>query len=137
VSLLLLDTSVWIEYLRDTGSLACQDVERLLQHDLGSIVTTPLVVMELTAGATTPTAVAQLEQLTGGLPLLVLDQALDFHAAAAAFRAARQQGATVRGLVDCLLAVVAQRHGATLVHRDADLARLAALLPGLATRDLR
>jgi predicted nucleic acid-binding protein len=43
----------------------------------------------------------------------------------------------VRGLVDCLLAVVAQRHGATLVHRDTGLARLADLLPGLSTHDLR
>jgi predicted nucleic acid-binding protein len=137
MSLLLLDTSVWIEYLRDTGSAACQEVERLLQHDLGALATTPLVVMELLAGATTPTAVAQLERLTGGLPLLLLDQPLDFPAAAAVFRAARQQGTTVRGLIDCLLAVLAQRHGATLVHRDADLARLAALLPGLATHDVR
>jgi predicted nucleic acid-binding protein len=137
VNLLLLDTSVWVEYLRDTGSPACREVDRLLHSDLSAIATTPPVVMELLAGATSPAALEQLEQLTAGLPLLALDQDLDFHAAAAVYRAARQQGVTVRGLVDCLLAVVAQRHGATLVHRDTDLARVAHLLPGLVTHDLR
>lgn len=134
---LLLDTSVWVEYLRDTGSPACVEVARLLAESLTEVVTTPLVVMELLAGARSEEGLRSLEQLTARLPVLALDDALDFHAAAAVHRAARRQGRTVRGLIDCLHAVVAQRHGATLVHRDADLALAASVLPGLETVDLR
>ena len=135
--MLLIDTSAWVEYLRDSGSPACDEVAQLLVESTASVVTTPPVVMELLAGATNETALRSLEQLTAALPVLALDDALDFPAAAAVYRAARRQGRTVRGLVDCLLTVVAQRHGATLVHRDADLAVLAALLPDLRTVDLR
>lgn len=134
---LLVDTSAWVEYLRDTGSAACDEVARLLVESTASVVTTGPVVMELLAGASSEPALRSLEQLTAALPVLALDEALDFAAAAAVFRAARRSGRTVRGLVDCLLAVVAHRHGATLIHRDADLAVVAALLPDLRTVDLR
>lgn len=132
---LLLDTSVWIEYLRDTGSPACLEVGRLLSADLDLVATTPPIVMELLAGATDE-GLGALERLATGLSSLELAPELDFHSAAAAYRAARRGGITVRGLVDCLIAVIAQRHGAVLVHRDADLAVLSALLR-LPTVDLR
>lgn len=134
---LLVDTSAWVEYLRDTGSQACNEVGRLLLEPELRVVTTPAVVMELLAGATSEAALLSLEQLTAGLPSLALDTAVDFHTAAAVYRAARRQGLTVRGLVDCLLAAVAERHGATLLHRDADLARIGSCLPRLKTVDLR
>lgn len=134
--MLLLDTSVWVEYLRDTGSPACAEVGRLVTTQIEDVVTTPPVVMELLAGARSSAGLTALEQLTAGLPLLALEPATDFHHAAAAYRAARGRGTTVRGLLDCLIAVLAQRHGATLVHRDADLATASAVL-GLPHRDLR
>lgn len=134
---LLLDTSVWVEHLRDTGSPTAVEVARLLAEAPRDIVTAPPVVMELLAGAPDERATELLARLVASLPVLALDPALDWTAAAAAYRAARRRGRTVRGLVDCLLAVVAERHGAVLVHRDADLALLAELLPRLRTRDLR
>ena len=93
--------------------------------------------MELLAGAPDARALRALEGLTTSLPVLRLDPELDFHAAAAAYRAARAGGATVRSLVDCLIAVLAARHSVVLVHRDADMEVLAGVLPGLRTLDLR
>lgn len=136
MSSFLIDTSAWIEYLRDTGSAASREVARLLSTDLEAVATTPPVVMELLAGARDDASLAALERLTSALPSLQLAEAMDFHSAAATYRAARRRGTTVRGLVDCLIGVVAQRHGATLVHRDADLATVSALL-GLSAIDLR
>lgn len=129
--MLLVDTSAWIEHLRATGSPADVELTRLLAQPDPGIVVTPPVVMELLAGAATPASLLTLEALTGGLPLLALDQDLDFHAAAAVYRTARASGSTVRSLVDCLIAVVAVRHGATVLHRDRDYDVLAGLLPGL------
>lgn len=64
------------------------------------------------------------------MPLLDVDPRQDFHAVAGAYRASRAQGGTVRSLVDCLIAAVAVRHEATLVHRDDDFEALAASCQG-------
>jgi predicted nucleic acid-binding protein len=41
------------------------------------------------------------------------------------YRRCRKAGITPRGLVDCMIAAVAWRHGATILACDADLGRVA------------
>lgn len=130
--MLLVDTSAWIEYLRGTGSPADEHVARLLRDDLDRVVLAPPIVMELLAGAG-PAGVRPLEALIAGVRTVDLDPWLDVHAAAATYRAARAGGTTVRSLVDCLIAVIAARTGATVVHRDRDFEVLRQVLPGLLT----
>jgi len=125
---LLLDTSGWIEYLRDTGSPACAEVARLLRRPQ-ALATTEPVIMELLAGASTPPALRDLETLTAGLALLSVDITADYHDAAAIYRAARSAGRPVRRMNDCLIAAVAARTNATLVHRDADFDTIADAIP--------
>ncbi|MDQ4116244.1 MAG: PIN domain nuclease [Actinomycetota bacterium] len=132
----LIDSSAWIEYLRGTGSRANVEVRQLVRGGLGSVVTTEPVVMELLAGATDDHRLARLERLTDGLRLLPVDAGLDYRQAALAFRAVRAGGYTVRRLLDCLIAAVALRNGATLVHRDRDFDLLGAALPELQVRSL-
>lgn len=60
------------------------------------------------------------DRRSAGLPSLALESATDFRAAADIYRSARRAGLTVRILIDCLIATIALRHGATLVHKDAD-----------------
>lgn len=100
------------------------------------MVTTEPVVMELLAGAANDRVAQQLETLTGGLRLLPVDATLDYRDAALIYRAARRRGLTVRKLIDCLIATVAARTGATLVHRDRDFDALASALPDLRVRSL-
>jgi predicted nucleic acid-binding protein len=88
------------------------------------------------AGATSERAAERLRTFTSGLRLLSVDPALDYHDAAAAFRAVRAAGRTVRSTLDCLIATVAVRTGATVVHRDRDFDVLAAALPDLRVRSL-
>jgi predicted nucleic acid-binding protein len=89
------------------------------------------VIMELLAGPNNPRTVHQLEKLVDGLPLLPVDGLLDYRTAATAARASRGCGHPVRSLVDCLIAAVAVRTGAALVHRDRDYDRLAECLADL------
>ena len=131
----LIDSSAWIEYLRGTGSVAHHEVKRLLSDHPDSLAVTEPIVMELLAGARAQ-HVAQLQRLTGGLRLLSVDATTDYDDAATAYRAARATGRTVRKLIDCLIAAVAARTGATLVHRDQDFDVLAAVLPDLRVRSL-
>lgn len=136
MSLLLVDTSVWVDYLRATNSAAAATLRVLLRERPDDLAITEPVAMELLAGARHGT-VPQLEQLVHGLVTLSVEPALDFSAAAATFRAARTHGRTVRSLVDCLIAVVAVRRGAELLHRDGDFDVLGEVLADLRATALR
>ncbi len=61
---------------------------------------------------------------------MLATEPVDYEAAAALYRACRQQGHTVRKLIDCLIAAVAIRGQVLVLHQDADfdvLGRLTAL----------
>jgi predicted nucleic acid-binding protein len=118
--MILVDTSVWIEYLRGTGSLAAVELRRLLSEELNQVAMCEPVAMEILSGAADDKTHAKLEQLVNGLPSLGVDDAVDFRVAAGIYRAARHAGQTIRSLNDCLIAAVASRHNARIVHRDAD-----------------
>ena len=132
----LIDSSAWIEFLRATGSRANLAVRELVQERPHEIALTEPVVMELLAGAADERAFAQIEKLTSGLPLLSVDVVVDYRDAALAYRAVRARGGAVRKLLDCLIAVVAIRTGAVLVHRDRDFDVLATALPDLRVRSM-
>jgi len=131
----LFDTSVWVEFLRGTESAACRYVEARLIADPSSIAITEPVSMELLAGPTDELGLARITQLVDSLELVRIVPALDFPAAAALHRAARQSGRTVRRLNDCLIAAVAIRTATSLVHRDADFEVIASV-SDLRTRSL-
>lgn len=129
----LIDTSAWIEYLRKTGSDTHLFVRELLSNDAEVTMTEP-VILEVLAGAKGPDEAELLEQLVDGLPLLTVDNRLDYHAAARLYRDVRSRGRTVRKLLDCLIAVVALRADAVLVHNDRDFDHIAAVFPRLRTQ---
>jgi predicted nucleic acid-binding protein len=127
---ILIDTSAWIEYFRATGATAAVEVRRLLTEQPDQVAMCEPVAMEILCGATNDNARAKLERLVNALPTLAVDDAIDFRAAADIYRAARQTGAAIRSINDCLIAAVAIRRGATMVHRDADfevIARITSL----------
>jgi predicted nucleic acid-binding protein len=116
---ILADTSAWVEYLRATGSPVHLRLRKLIA-DEGDLVTTEVVMMELLAGETTPEGVARLRRLLGRFDLMAVEGLADYEAAAELHRRCRAGGETVRNLTDCLIAAVAVRHGAALLHRDQD-----------------
>ena len=119
--MILIDTSAWIEFLRDTGSPVCQRVDDLLASE---IATCDVVRMEVLAGARSEQHLQQLRRLLARASTLPMEP-VDYEAAAALYRACRQRGYTVRKLVDCLIAAVAIRGSVPLLHKDADFDILA------------
>ena len=115
--MILVDSSAWIEFLRATGSPAHLTVRETLTD--GQLAVTEPVIMEVLAGARDDDHAAQLESLLG-LARLVPTLASDYLDAARVYRRCRQRGETVRRMVDCLIAAVAIRSGATLLHHDRD-----------------
>jgi predicted nucleic acid-binding protein len=125
---ILADTSAWVEYLRATGSPAHLRLRELIAGE-GNLVTTEVVTMELLAGVPTAEEVTRLRRLLLRFQLLPVGGLADYEAAAALYRHCRARGETVRQLTDCLIAVVAMRHGATLLHRDHDFEVIARHTP--------
>jgi predicted nucleic acid-binding protein len=124
---ILADTSAWVEYDRATGSRVDRRLEELIEV-AGPVVVTEPVIMELAAGARTDERETQLRRLLGRFSLVRFDAAADFDSAARIYRRCRRAGITPRGMVDCLIASVAYRHGATLLAADVDLSRVAGIV---------
>ncbi len=122
--MILVDSSAWVEYDRATGSAVDSRLTQLVRDEAALAVTEP-VVMEVAAGAVDDAREADLRRLLGRFTLLRFDPVIDFDAAARIYRACRRVGVTPRGMVDCMIASVALRHGAALLAQDVDLSRIA------------
>jgi predicted nucleic acid-binding protein len=118
--MIVIDTSAWIEFLRDTGSEVCTAVDSLLGAD---IAICDAISMEVLAGARDEQHLALLRGLLGRATMLPTTPG-DYDHAASLYRVCRRQGATVRKLVDCLIAAVAIGADAELLHADSDFAAL-------------
>lgn len=114
--MILVDTSAWVEFLRDTGSAVADRVHQLLGQDCA--VTDP-VRMEVLAGARDERHLDRLRRLLLRAVDLPVERA-DYDAAAAIWRTCRLAGDTPRSLVDCLLVAVAIRHAIPVCHADRD-----------------
>jgi predicted nucleic acid-binding protein len=113
---ILVDTSAWVEFLRGTNSAVCESVDRLLGDELAIC---DAISMELLAGARDESHLLALRRLLGRTTVLPTTPA-DYDEAAALYRTCRRQGATVRRLIDCLIASVALRHDVPVLHAASD-----------------
>jgi predicted nucleic acid-binding protein len=118
---ILIDTSAWVEFLRDTGSAVCDRVDELLD---GEFATSHPIRMELLAGARDERHLDQLRGLLARAVVLPTTPA-HYETAAGLYRTCRRQGLTVRKLIDCLIAAHAIDAGADLLQDDADFVVLA------------
>ena len=118
----LVDSSAWIEFIRDTGSPACIRVDELLGS--GEIAICDAVRMEVLAGARNEAHLSTLQNIL--MPATVIPtEPTDYDDAAALFRRCQRRGATIRKLIDCLIAAVAIRAGIPILHHDSDFTALA------------
>jgi predicted nucleic acid-binding protein len=116
--MIIIDTTVWIDYLRGTHNPETHWLERELQQQRLGL--TDLILCEVLQGIPDRVLFAQ-----------VRDELLKFHVfqtggtelaieAAKNYRHLRQRGHTVRKTIDCLIATHCLRAGHRLLHRDHD-----------------
>lgn len=118
--MILADTSAWVEYDRATGSAVDARLRELIA-DEGPVAVTEPVRMEVLAGARSDAREADLRRLLLRFHLLRFDAVADFDGAVRVYRRCRAAGVTPRGMIDCMIVAVAQRHRATVLAHDADL----------------
>lgn len=122
---MIVDSSVWIEYLRPGASAAGDHLEAMIRSG-DRIVVPETVMMELLSGPTDETAAAQRRRMLEAFEVEPLLPVADSLQAAGLQRACRRAGQTVRSLGGCLIAAVAIRMDVPVLHRDRGFEVLAA-----------
>lgn len=119
--MILVDTSVWVERDRGTGSTADLQLETLIRES-EAVCTTDPVEMELMAAA--PDRILA-RRLLLGAHSIPFEPESDVPAAARLYAACRGVGWTPRGLIDCMIAAVALRADVPLLAQDRDFGHIA------------
>jgi predicted nucleic acid-binding protein len=117
---ILVDTSAWVEFLRDAATPVADRLEALLDDE---VATCSAVRMEVLAGARDDVHLQRLRRLLARAVVLPTTEA-DYDDAATLYQTGRRSGVTMRGLVDCLIAAVAIRHDVPVLHADRDFVAL-------------
>lgn len=117
--MILADSSAWIEEFRKTGSAVHLAMRRALEAGAELVVTEP-VIMELLAGARSTVELRATRARLLAFPIVRVDDLSTYERAAAVWRVCRAAGETVRDTMDCLIAAVAIREGASVLHSDRD-----------------
>jgi len=116
---ILVDSSAWIEFLRETGSPVHHQLRSMLESGR-SLAWTDVVGMEILAGSRDDADRDRLRRLLYGRHFLPVDGPNDYESAADLYRLCRAGGETPRKLSDCLIAAVAIRNDAQVLSNDSD-----------------
>jgi len=121
---ILVDSSAWIEYLRQTGSETDLRLDAWLAEGGRAAVTEP-VVQEVLMGAKSEAHAERLRRFIVSFNLRPLEGLRDAERAARIYRDCRRNGRTVRSSVDCLVAAVALREDLPVLAADRDFEAIA------------
>ena len=123
--MVLVDTSVWVEFFRRPSRI---DLAAVV--DLDDVVTCLPVLQEVLQGFREEAAFTLARDAMLALPMVEAPlRQVVFEEAVGLYRRARAAGLTVRSSVDCLIAACALRHGLTVLHHDRDFGFLAKVSP--------
>jgi len=122
--LILIDTSVWIDFLSSSPSSAGTELRRMIT-DAEPFALTGIVVTEILQGLKRD--VGRLERYLAQWDMLEPQGFSTYREAAGIFRAGRAKGVTVT-TTDALIAAIASEHNATLFTLDKDFSRIASII---------
>jgi predicted nucleic acid-binding protein len=125
--MILVDSSVWIDFFRGDRSAPSVALAQCLGDASAEVGMADLVLFEVMRGFREGRSMREAQALMGALPQVDIGGAAHALKAAARYRQLRAQGRTVRSPIDVLLASYCMTHGHVLLHRDADFESLKGL----------
>ena len=129
--MLLVDTSVWIDFLAGRTTRAVEHFRGRLEAR-EAFALTELIYLEVLQGVREPDAARKVSAYLRGQLFLAPRRGLQtYDAAADLYRRCRAAGVTVRSTIDCLVAQTAVDYRAVLLHGDRDYERIARVEPRL------
>ncbi|MBK6713763.1 MAG: PIN domain nuclease [Burkholderiales bacterium] len=116
--MILVDSSVWIDYLRGRRTPQAEKLDALLGST--PLAIGDLILTEVLQGCPTQRQFDQVRELLGTLTFVTLGGPAVAAAAAENFRALRAKGITVRKTIDTVIATRCIVDGLELLHADRD-----------------
>ena len=125
--MVLVDTSVWIDFLRGSSTAQVETLEELLEgEDL--VGTAPIILQEVLQGADSAGRLEHWRREFAGLMCYLPLDPIDTHVEAARmYVACRRAGKTPRSSNDCLIARIAIEHDLVLLEDDRDFESIASV----------
>jgi predicted nucleic acid-binding protein len=122
--MIVVDSSVWIGQLRQSGSHAVNKLESI-RNPAASILVGDLILLEVLHGARDDRNAVRIERDLRVFRIVqMLDQAIAVKAARN-YRMLRQRGITVRSTIDLIIATFCVERGHILLHDDRDCESMA------------
>ncbi len=116
----LIDTSVWIDFFNGYPSPEAETLAQLIEDEV-ELLTCGVIVAEFMQGIRDSEALEKLEFHFRDMDWLSPEEPKTYLSAAELYRRLRARGITIRSTIDCLIAVLAQEHGAFILAKDRDI----------------
>lgn len=125
----LVDTSVWIDYIRGRDRPHVGFLRELLSNPV-AVGISHQIYMEILQGARDTASFDRLRSYFSGQRFHSFGDMAAGHASAARIHVdCRRHGIPLRSAVDCLIAQCAIESGLVLLHHDRDFERIASVVP--------
>ncbi len=121
--MLLIDTSIWIEVLRDKSKVKATKLQKII--DLREYYLPIFTKMELLQGCKDEIEWAKLSSYLAVQNYLEPDYQSIWENAARLYFELRRQGITIRSNIDCAIAIIALENNSILYHYDRDFEAIA------------
>jgi len=129
--MILVDTSVWVQVLRDKTGRMAQALRERIGADIG--VFSRFTQLELLQGARDEGEWGRLDEYLATQYYLEATEDT-WREAARIYFDLRRGGITISSPIDCCIAQLTMEAGALLLHQDGDFERIAGIRPLLAER---
>ena len=116
--MVIVDTSVWIDYLNDKANPQTIWLEYALGHE--DIGISSLILCEILQGFRDHQDARKTRERLLKFPVFETGSTRLALQSAENYRALRRKGVTIRSTIDCIIATFCIEHGHRLLHKDSD-----------------
>lgn len=117
--MILVDTSVWIDFLNGANSKERHTLHRLIEEE-EDISITEIVLTEILQGIKDDESFKRVKDYLMEFRIQKPKGTETYLKAAGIYRDCRKKGKTVRKTVDCIIAAICLENGLALLHNDSD-----------------
>jgi predicted nucleic acid-binding protein len=123
---ILVDSSVWIDYLNQAVTVSTQSLDELLADE--PLLIGDLILCEVLQGFRIETAAALAQRFLSRFEIVTLCSPNLAITAATNYRFLRSRGITIRKTIDIIIGTFCIEHGHALLHSDRDFEPMERLL---------
>lgn len=125
--MILVDTSVWIDFLRGVNSPQRRTLHRLIENE-EDISITEIILTEILQGIKEDKDFKRVKDYLLEFPIYGPRGIETYLKAAEIYRDCRKKGKTVRKTVDCIITAICLENDLTLLHKDNDFELIGACI---------